>query len=115
MILYRIEYTYYFDNWDLPKGSLEIVKFTPISETPCGYWIQPNPYCKKKWVSKTGKKRYAYPTIQEARVNFIKRTEKRLKILETQVDCVQDALRQIQTFYKPKQKPSTWAKDTLKK
>lgn len=76
-----------------------------IKETPKGYWIyehqplhddemdifnneeefafgyQPS----KKWVSKTGKKRYAYPTKPEALVNFIKRKQSALEHLEQQL------------------------------
>jgi hypothetical protein len=37
------------------------------------------------WVSKTAKKRYAYPTKDEALTNFIKRNERRVKILSRQV------------------------------
>lgn len=105
MVLYRIEHYSFFDSHDTINTSLEILKFTVISETPCGYWIKPYSDVKKKWISKTSKKRYAYPTIQEARVNFIKRTEKRLKILKNQVSFVEEALRKVETFYKPKQKP----------
>ena len=43
-------------------------------------------YNWKKWVSKTSRKRFAYPTKEEALENYIKRTEKRLKILEWQVE-----------------------------
>ena len=41
-----------------------------------------------RWVSKTAKKRYAYPTKEEALINYIKRTEKRIRILKANLgDC----------------------------
>lgn len=59
-------------------------------ETPKGYWIgyghPDNGYqSHSRWVSKTAKKRYAYPTKEEALTNYIKRTERRVKILKTQL------------------------------
>jgi hypothetical protein len=53
-------------------------KFTVILETEKGYWF--NDYGKKRWVSKLSKKRYCYPTIEEAKINFIKRTKRCEKI-----------------------------------
>jgi len=59
-------------------------------ETPKGYWIgygHPDNglHGHSRWVSKTAKKRYAYPTKEEALTNYIKRTEKRIKILKSQL------------------------------
>lgn len=62
-------------------------------ETPKGYWIGIGvPFNKEeisrlgRWVSKTAKKRYAYPSKEEALVNFIKRTERRIEILTHQLE-----------------------------
>ena len=49
-----------------------------IRETKCGWWVKTYDEqfvngkwtAKEKWVSKTGKKRYAYPTKKEAMVNY---------------------------------------------
>lgn len=61
--------------------------FSLIKETPCGYWI--GAYgdvfswdIKKRWVSKTARKRYAYPTKEEAMNNFIKRKSRQSIILK---------------------------------
>lgn len=63
-------------------------------ETPKGYWIGHGYYApdvlrgNSTWVSKTAKKRYAYPTKEEALTNYIKRTEYRIRILKSQLsDC----------------------------
>ena len=49
---------------------------------------------KDKWISKSSKKRYAYPTKEEALINYIKRTEKRLRILESQIKLCKTGLSQ---------------------
>lgn len=61
-----------------PLSDAEMNFFKDEAAITCGY--QPS----KKWVSKTGKKRYAYPTKPEALVNFIKRKESCLEHLEQQ-------------------------------
>jgi len=73
---------------------LKLEEYDLVKETPKGYWIGMyfNPYYDepfwKKWIPKKSKKRFAYPTKEEALENYIKRTEKRLKILNAQIwDC----------------------------
>src|SRR3954471_1481851 len=58
-----------------------------VKETPKGYWIamgDPNRLhvAFKKWVSKTAKKRYAYPTEEEALNSFILKKKRQIKILK---------------------------------
>lgn len=73
-----------------PNPKLEVTEFSLHRETPKGYWIGYGDYVRKHlrgsshWVSKTSKKRYAYPTKTEALVNYIKRTERRVKIMKRQ-------------------------------
>lgn len=74
--------------------SVNLSTYHLIKETPKGYWIGfGGPFISwksdwKKWVSKTSRKRFAYPTKEEALHGFIKRTERRKKILQSQVhDC----------------------------
>lgn len=76
-----------------PNPRLELYYYDSIKETPKGYWISNFPYNDlsnwkyiwKKWISKTSKKKFAYPTKEEALTNFIKRTERRIKILDWQL------------------------------
>lgn len=79
--------------------SLVCETYESIKETPCGHWIGfqqlktpdntelPLKDYKgwKRWVSNTTTKRFAYPTQEEALIGFIKRTEKRKKILKHQI------------------------------
>jgi hypothetical protein len=73
----------------IPK--IELRTYNLHKETPKGYWIGYGHYApdmlrgNSTWVSKTAKKRYAYPSKQEALTNYIKRTEKRIGILKSQL------------------------------
>lgn len=78
-----------------PKVELE--EFVMIRETAKGYWIAVDFLYKdmkqlQKWVSKTSKRRYAYPTKEEAMQNFITRTKRRAQILQHQLDSCKIAL-----------------------
>jgi hypothetical protein len=68
------------------------VIFHLVKETTCGYWIHPRanfkkgdlefyPWQKPKWVSKTSRKRFAYPTQEEALKGFIARKVRQVGIL----------------------------------
>ena len=69
-------------------------EFDIIRETEKGYWIATGYVWHgdvegyegpQKWVSKTGKKRYAYPTKQEAMVNYIARKTSQIKHCERMI------------------------------
>ena len=69
-----------FDNFlhgtEIARAVVE--RFSVLRETRHGFWIYPswagqyglNPEKHKRWVSKTSRKRYAYPTIEEAVESF---------------------------------------------
>lgn len=92
----------------IPNPKLILKKFNLWKETPKGYWIGyglPNTLNNGgRWVSKTAKKRYAYPTKKEALINFIKRNERRVKILKRQVwSCeisLNDAKKELENYEK---------------
>jgi hypothetical protein len=64
-----------------PNPRLELRTYILIKETEKGYWIGYKNFSSwKKWISKTSKRRYAYPTKQEAMKNFITRTKRRIEI-----------------------------------
>ena len=77
-----------------PNPKLELTEFVLKRETPKGYWIGYEHWdLGQRWVSKTAKKRYAYPTKEEALTNYIKRTERRVSILKRQLLVSEIALR----------------------
>lgn len=88
-----------FTSPSYPNPKVVLREFNLWKETPKGYWIgygHSNWTGKMKgfghWVSKTAKKRYAYPTKDEALNNFIKRNERRVKILSRQVTVCKMAI-----------------------
>jgi hypothetical protein len=72
---------------------LRLIEFEMKKETPKGYWIGYE-WCGDfdRWVSKTSVKRYAYPTKKEALINYIKRTTRRIEIMEAQAASAKAAL-----------------------
>ena len=85
---YRFEDSLLHWNYRLqiPVISIRLIEFRLIEETPCGYWIKEDgmfeDFSKERWVSKTAKKRYAYPTQLEAINNFIARKNRQITILD---------------------------------
>ena len=74
-----------FVSSSIPNPKLELYEYDLFKETLKGYWIgygsivPGNLRSEAIWVSKTAKKRFAYPSKQEALIGFIKRTERRVK------------------------------------
>jgi len=77
-----------FENSKIPNPKIELRIFNLFKETPKGYWVGYGSFEKGSlrsqghWVSKSSIKRFAYPSKKEALENFIKRNEKRIRILE---------------------------------
>jgi len=76
---------------------LTLIKFRLLKETPCGYWITMDFdtfYGWKKWIPKVSKKRYAYPTQQEALNSLIRRKELHLRYLKRDQQDINEVLQQ---------------------
>ena len=85
----------------IPDVRVVLEEYELLKETPKGYWIgfqslftsqrseewreEHLKNCWKKWVSKNGRKRFAYPTKEEAMNNYVLRTKKRISILKSQL------------------------------
>ena len=83
MILYRYDSIYYESG---PRVDLE--EFDMVKETLCGWWIKQAGIhydYGKKWVSKTAKKRHAYPTKEEALISFKARKKRQISILKARL------------------------------
>ena len=81
-----------------PSINIRLEEYFLIAETPKGYWIGFDKNEKYKWVSKTAKKRFAYPTKKEAENNFIKRKEKHVEILEANLIIAKRVLSKIDEY-----------------
>lgn len=101
MILYR--YSKYctnetlrdFDNKSCVK--LQSEEFYVVNETDKGYWFIISG--KKKWTSKTSKRRFAYPTKAEALENFIRRTKRSIAINNYNIDFAELALKEAEKIF----------------
>lgn len=75
------------------RTELDLSTYKLFRETPKGYWIgcewDVKPF---KWVSKTSRKRFAYPTTAEALTNFIARTKCSIEIYEARIEAARQAL-----------------------
>lgn len=91
-VLYRYEGEQ--DYWVLDSYKIVLKTHQILKETPKGYWIRDRVYWKR-WVSKDGRKRYAYPTKAEALNNFKLRKEKQQGILKARLNEVNLLLAQI--------------------
>ena len=66
---------------------LHVDDYVVIRETPQGKWISPfDGASTKRWVSNTGKKRFAHETPDGARQAFIRRRTRQIGILEAQLE-----------------------------
>jgi hypothetical protein len=104
MKFYRYEDVQYTDGPRIHELVLYLVR-----ETPCGYWISPRRHYneadedkwffyygdRKRWVSKTTRKRYAYPTKAEAMANFKARKRRQIDILEYRLNRAKKALQSV--------------------
>lgn len=67
--------------------------FDLVKETPCGYWIKLfSCFDDKKWITKTARNRFAFPTRKEALENFRARKRRQIQILTAQLDNAKTSL-----------------------
>jgi len=96
--LYRYEDVQYappVNEWDEPVGEGRVVvylySFPVVRRTPKGAWI-----CgvigKERFVRLDARKRFACPTIEEARKSFVARKKAQLRIYEAMIHRVEKAL-----------------------
>lgn len=85
---------YRYADWSAGEGAVgvELQVFPIVRLTPCGCWIDVDgtlawgsKHGRLKWVSLSGKKRYAYPTRKEAEVSFRRRKAMQVAILRTRL------------------------------
>ena len=96
---------YRYDDVSYESGPKIILStFKVIKETPCGWWIiqQWGDWCTpdedKRWVSKIARKRYAYPTKEEAMISFTARKTRQLSFLKAQTSYVEEILDLIEDY-----------------
>ena len=84
---------YRYEELRIDKMRIYERNFTSVKETPCGHWISDDDFpSSKRWVCKTGRKRFAYPTKKEALESLKARKLRQISILEYQLKYAKDAL-----------------------
>jgi hypothetical protein len=82
------------DEWDNPLGPARVhvyvQKLEVIAKTPKGIWL--NYYGKKRLVLDASRKRFACPTLEQAKESFRMRKARQLKILRRQIANAEAAL-----------------------
>ena len=91
MILYRAIIRPIYDDYEyavnILRAETQYIELHTRRETPCGYWVWFKG--KEKWISKTGTKRFAYPTKEQALHSLMCRTKTRLYHLKTGIEIVE--------------------------
>lgn len=79
-----------------PPSTLHIylLKFPVLKVTPCGVWI--DEYGRRKFILLTATKRFALPTIAQAKASFIARKHKQIAIHEAAALRGKRALKEIE-------------------
>ena len=109
MKYYRIEDKAYSNGVDvcgdpLPGHhiGLTLLEFDVIKETPKGVWIQRTfgdfKADFKRFVLTSARKRYACPTLEEAKTSFRARKKKQISIYSKHISDAEDALAQVDWF-----------------
>jgi hypothetical protein len=104
MEIYRYEKVCYHEElrgWE-NENNVEIIlrEFKIIRNTPKGYVIKLG--SKEKWVSSTGKKRFAYKLKDDALTNFIKRTNRSILMMKHSIDYAELALLKVNELFNQK-------------
>ena len=74
------------NEYDEPVGesrlAVELSIYRVLSVTAKGVWIDPKlrPMTDRKWVSLHSRKRFAYPTLEEAKSSFLARKLRQIEI-----------------------------------
>jgi hypothetical protein len=114
MIFYRFDDHKQMGSFDMVYVKIAEYHFYLVKETPCGYWITDRwytisdfnmdekninyNYCH--WVSKTARKRFAYPDRNQALESFVARKKRQIKILKTNLEFAEVALEKALTKQK---------------
>lgn len=74
------------------QDSLLLEDYEVVKKTPRGCWIRPTywvpPSYKNKFILDTSQKKFAWPTLEEAKTSFLKRKTRQQLLLQTQLEIV---------------------------
>jgi len=104
-------YRYVEKNNDYDRGiDVVCIEMPVVKETPKGHWVSNRYHIStegvKKWVSKTSKKRWVYPTKKQALFSFIRRKKNQIRILENRLGITKSALSIAENMYENNEEKS---------
>ena len=92
-VWYRLYETQFTDN----TVRVFVDEIRVIKETPCGVWLYIyTGYNKKKFVLRNANKRYACPTLEEAKTSFIARKQRQIQINKSSIDRAEKAIKAVE-------------------
>ncbi len=94
---YRFEDQIWIDYDGVRNVSVYLTKFVVTKHTLKGVWLEYG-FEKDKFVLKNSRKRFACPTVEEAKISFLARKQSQLCILEAQVAGVRMILTRANTL-----------------
>ena len=81
------------ESYGTTEPVIELRTYKVLKETPHGYWIDWTFLLHdRKWVSKTSRKRFAHPTIEEAKESFLTRKKYQLRIYAAKVRRIEKVI-----------------------
>ena len=80
----------------IPNIEIELKSYNILRKTDKGYWISFG--FGKKWVDCYSRKRFAYPTKAQAKLNFVKRTDRYRRMLSFKVKVCEMGLKMIENW-----------------
>lgn len=114
MTLYR------FEDYGVSHGSeecgfystreLSLREFLVVRETPRGAWIEGPFGLTRRFVRLNARKRYACPTVEEARESFMARKKRQIRILRTQLANAEQSLQLAESWRRAEAELTTEAK-----
>lgn len=99
---YEMRFSSFDSDGDVIPGSgrleVHLMKIPVIKTTPCGAWIGWTEG-EKKFVNLNWNKRYALPTIEEARASFIARKKREAQIMAARMRTAEQAIAVAQAMW----------------
>lgn len=85
------------DEWGDPipgdgRAAVRVVEIAVVKFTPKGAWVIDHYDDRKRFVLGAARKRYACPTIEEARASFVARKRRQIQILKARARDAEEAL-----------------------
>tara|TARA_R110000796_G_scaffold95637_1_gene201030 strand:+ start:168 stop:473 length:306 start_codon:yes stop_codon:yes gene_type:complete len=97
-IAYRCEESYFAENF----SNIFYKEYKIVKETKEGFWIEIWKD-KKRWISKTSRKKFAYTNKKEALEGFYFRKKRQVDILRSQLKRAESSLKKSKELLKQDQ------------